>query len=110
MAIDAVAFTDALGLRSYDLHGFSMGGFVANELLTLFFERTDTSRAKGQEFIQRIFTRTQARDDSDQDARGLLLVGIRHQDLARPRPAVRPCRLVLISSGEYVPRRERVCS
>jgi pimeloyl-ACP methyl ester carboxylesterase len=108
MAIDAVAFTDALGLRSYDLHGFSMGGFVAqevaltrphqlrrlvlagtapqggrhvhgwtgeilsaaivdepgaDELLTLFFERTDTSRAKGQEFIQRIFTRTEARDD-----------------------------------------------
>jgi pimeloyl-ACP methyl ester carboxylesterase len=34
----------------------------ADELLTLFFERTDTSRAKGQEFIQRIFTRTEARD------------------------------------------------
>lgn len=32
MAIDAVAFTGALGLRSYDLHGFSMGGFVAQEV------------------------------------------------------------------------------
>jgi pimeloyl-ACP methyl ester carboxylesterase len=108
LATDAIAFTDALGLRSYDLHGFSKGGFVAqgvalirphqlrrvvltgtapqgrrhvhgwtgeildaaiadepgaDELLTLFFERTDTSGAKGQEFIQRIFTRTEARDD-----------------------------------------------
>ncbi len=108
MAMDAVAFTDALQLRRYDLHGFSMGGFVAqevalirphqlrrlvltgtapqggrhlhgwtgdildaaltddpgaDELLTLFFERTDASRARGKEFVQRIFTRTEARDD-----------------------------------------------
>jgi pimeloyl-ACP methyl ester carboxylesterase len=108
MAVDAIAFTDALGLRMYDLHGFSMGGFVAQEvalarphqvrrlvltgtgpqggrhmhgwtgeilescirdepgpgdLLTLFFERTETSRARGTEFIQRIFTRTEARDE-----------------------------------------------
>ena len=92
----------------YDLHGFSMGGFVAQEvalarphqvrrlvlsgtgpqggrhmhgwtgeileaclrdepgpgdLLTLFFERTETSRAKGTEYIQRIFTRTEDRDE-----------------------------------------------
>jgi pimeloyl-ACP methyl ester carboxylesterase len=32
MAIDAVAFTDALGLRTYDLHRFSMGGFIAQEV------------------------------------------------------------------------------
>ena len=29
MALDAIAFTDALGLRRYDLLGFSLGGFVA---------------------------------------------------------------------------------
>ena len=108
MAVDAIAFTDALGLRTYDLHGFSMGGFVAQEvalmrphqvrrlvlsgtgpqggrhmhgwvdeireaclrdepgaddLLTIFFERTETSRAKGAEYIQRIFSRTEDRDE-----------------------------------------------
>ena len=108
MAVDAIAFTDALGLRTYDLHGFSLGGFVAQEvalmrphqvrrlvltgtgpqggrhmhgwtgeilqsalhdqqgaedLLTIFFARSAASRAKGMEFVQRIFTRTEARDD-----------------------------------------------
>jgi pimeloyl-ACP methyl ester carboxylesterase len=32
MALDATAFTDALGLRRYDLLGFSLGGFVAQEV------------------------------------------------------------------------------
>ena len=108
MGVDAIAFTDALGLRVYDLHGFSMGGFVAQEvalmrphqvrrlvlsgtgpqggrhmhgwvdeireaclrdepgaedLLTIFFERTETSRTKGAEYIQRIFSRTEDRDE-----------------------------------------------
>ncbi|MDX3853638.1 alpha/beta hydrolase [Streptomyces sp. AK02-01A] len=107
MALDALAFIDALGLTSYDLFGFSLGGFVAQEialvrphqvrrivlagtgpqggrdfhlwtgevlaaarrdepaaedLLTLFFQPTETSRAKGMEFVQRIFTRQQDRD------------------------------------------------
>lgn len=107
MALDALTFIDALGLESYDLFGFSLGGFVAQEialvrpyqvrrivlagtgpqggrnfhlwtgevlaaarrdetraedLLTLFFRPTETSQAKGKEFIQRIFTRQQDRD------------------------------------------------
>jgi pimeloyl-ACP methyl ester carboxylesterase len=32
MALDAIAFTDALGIRRYDLLGFSLGGFVAQEV------------------------------------------------------------------------------
>jgi pimeloyl-ACP methyl ester carboxylesterase len=107
MGHDALAFIDALGLTEIDVLGFSIGGYVAQEmvlirpqlvrrlvlagtgpeggegmhrwtddiyphattdepgaedLLALFFERSDVSVAKGQEFIQRIFTRTEDRD------------------------------------------------
>jgi pimeloyl-ACP methyl ester carboxylesterase len=108
MAHDALAFVDALGLRSIDLFGFSIGGFIAQELtlirpqlvrrlvlagtgpeggermhgwtpdayemamadeqgvehmLYLFFERTPESVAKGGEFVERIFTRSEDRDE-----------------------------------------------
>ena len=107
MARDALAFTDALGLRSFDLFGFSLGGFVAQELallrpwavrnlvlagtgpkgapamhgwredieresrhdvptpanlLYIFFAHSDSSRALGVEFLQRISARTEGRD------------------------------------------------
>jgi pimeloyl-ACP methyl ester carboxylesterase len=107
MAYDALAFIEALGLEQIDILGYSMGGFVAQELtlirpqlvrrlvlagtgpqggeqmhgytddvfanatadepgaedlLALFFERSETSVAKGWEFVQRIFTRTVDRD------------------------------------------------
>jgi pimeloyl-ACP methyl ester carboxylesterase len=108
MALGVIAFTDALDLYSYDLLGFSLGGFVAQEvamrrlyavrrlvlagtgpeggrdmhvysgriraiavsdepaiedLLTLFFEDTATSQARGQEFLRRIQTRRTDRDE-----------------------------------------------
>jgi pimeloyl-ACP methyl ester carboxylesterase len=107
MAHDALAFIDALGLKQIDILGYSIGGYVAQEitlirpqlvrrlvlaatgpqggegmhrwtddiyphatsdepgaedLLALFFERSETSVAKGLEFVQRIFTRTEDRD------------------------------------------------
>jgi pimeloyl-ACP methyl ester carboxylesterase len=107
MAYDALAFIEALGLEQIDILGYSMGGFVAQEvtlirprlvrrlvlagtapqggveqhgyrdevygnatadepgaedLLALFFERSDTSVAKGWEFVERIFTRSEDRD------------------------------------------------
>ena len=107
MALDAIAFTDALGIRRYDLLGFSLGGFVAQEvalirphqarrivlagtgprggrdmhvftrvvleiavkdvsvaedLLTIFFEQTATSQARGREFIDRLGSRREDRD------------------------------------------------
>jgi pimeloyl-ACP methyl ester carboxylesterase len=107
MAHDALSFTDALELREIDMLGFSLGGYIAQELvlirprlvrrlvlagtgpqggedmhgftdeifehgthdqiapediLTLFFARSETSVAKGREFIERIFTRTEDRD------------------------------------------------
>jgi pimeloyl-ACP methyl ester carboxylesterase len=107
MAYDALAFIEALGLKQIDILGYSMGGFVAQELtlirprlvrrlvlagtapqggfeqhgyrdevfgnataeepgaedlLALFFERSETSVAKGWEFVERIFTRTEDRD------------------------------------------------
>jgi pimeloyl-ACP methyl ester carboxylesterase len=107
MALDAIAFTDALGLRRYDLLGLSLGGFVAQEvalirphqarrivlagtgprggrdmhvftrvvleiavkdasvaedLLTIFFEQTATSQARGREFIDRLGSRREDRD------------------------------------------------
>jgi pimeloyl-ACP methyl ester carboxylesterase len=107
MAYDALTFIEALGLKRIDILGYSMGGFVAQELtlirprlvrrlvlagtgpqggeemhgyrdevvdnavadepgaedlLALFFERSETSIAKGREFVERIFTRTEDRD------------------------------------------------
>jgi pimeloyl-ACP methyl ester carboxylesterase len=104
---DALAFIDALGLTSVDLFGFSIGGFVAQEvalqrphlvrrmilagtgpqggremhgwinearahamkdvqgaedILYLFFGPSQASQAKGMEFVDRIFTRTEDRD------------------------------------------------
>jgi pimeloyl-ACP methyl ester carboxylesterase len=107
MAHDALRFIEALELREIDVLGYSIGGFVAQELtllrprlvrrlvlagtspqgaegihgytddvygnavhdepdgddlLALFFERSETSVAKGWEFVGRIFTRTEDRD------------------------------------------------
>jgi pimeloyl-ACP methyl ester carboxylesterase len=107
MAHDALRFLEALELEEVDLLGFSLGGFVAQEvalirprlvrrlvlagtgpqggedmhgfaddlyvsatrdepgaedLLTLFFERTETSVAAGRAFVDRIFTRSGDRD------------------------------------------------
>jgi pimeloyl-ACP methyl ester carboxylesterase len=104
---DALAFIDALGLTEVDLFGFSIGGFVAQEIalqrprlvrrlilagtgpqggremhgwtaephahamkdvqgaediLYLFFSPSPDSQAKGVEFVNRIFTRTEGRD------------------------------------------------
>jgi pimeloyl-ACP methyl ester carboxylesterase len=108
MARDALAFIDALGLRQIDLLGFSLGGFVSQELvllrprlvrrlvlagtapqggpdlhrwsdevyalatadepgaenlLGLFFSRSEESRAKGMESIARLFQREVDRDE-----------------------------------------------
>ncbi len=107
MAHDALSFIDALELREIDVLGYSLGGYVAQELvlirprlvnrlvlagtgpqggedmhgfsdemfvhanrdqptpeafLALFFEPSETSLAKGKEFLKRIFTRTNDRD------------------------------------------------
>ena len=107
MAHAALAFIDALELREIDVLGFSLGGYVAQELvlirprlvrrlvlagtapqggedlhgfademyvhanrdqpgaddiLALFFAPSETSLAKGGEFLKRIFTRTEDRD------------------------------------------------
>ncbi len=104
---DALAFIDSLGLNEVDLFGFSIGGFVAQEvalqrphlvrriilagtgpqggremhgwtegprtralkdvqdaddILNLFFSDSESSQAKGREFVERIFARTEGRD------------------------------------------------
>ena len=107
MAHDALTFIDALELREIDVLGYSLGGYIAQELalirprlvrrlvlagtgpqggedmhrftdemfvhanrdqpgpediLALFYERSETSLAKGKESLERIFTRTDDRD------------------------------------------------
>ena len=70
MAYDALAFIDALELREIDLLGFTddMYGHAnrdqpgAEDILALLFEHSETSVAKGREFLQRIFARTEDRD------------------------------------------------
>jgi pimeloyl-ACP methyl ester carboxylesterase len=111
-ARQAVAFMDALGLAPVDLLGFSIGGFVAQEialvrpglvrrlvlaatgpkgapgmhgwrddiasaaraesrpenLLYIMFAHTDTSQAKGKEFLGRFMQRQEGRDAPTSDA------------------------------------------
>jgi pimeloyl-ACP methyl ester carboxylesterase len=107
MTRDLVDVLDALALRRVDVLGFSLGGFVAQELallrpwmvrglvlagtgpkgapgmhgwrqdieresrhdqstaqslLYIFFAHTETSQAKGREFLGRLFSRTEGRD------------------------------------------------
>ncbi len=107
MARDALAFLDALKITRYDLLGFSLGGFIAQEvtlrrpwqvrrvvlagtgpqggrgmhlfipevleialkdastpedILTLFFEHSASSRAKGTAFLERLRQHTADRD------------------------------------------------
>jgi pimeloyl-ACP methyl ester carboxylesterase len=63
MAHDALAFLDALGLKRIDILGYSTADEPGGEdLQALFFERSETSAAKGWEFIERIFARTDERD------------------------------------------------
>lgn len=107
MARDAIAFVDRLGLAEIDVLGFSLGGFVAQELalmrpllvrrlilagtgpqggplmhgwrkdiadaarkadiggpelLYIFFKHTETSQAKGMEFLARFLQRQENRD------------------------------------------------
>lgn len=108
LARDVLAFIDALHVTRIDVLGFSLGGFVAQEVvlqrprlvrrlilagtgpeggrdmhiwtekigahaytdvqdaedvLYLFFAPTGTSQAKGREFIERVFSREQDRDE-----------------------------------------------
>jgi len=112
MAREMIGFVDALGLERIDLLGFSIGGFVAQEialvrpallrrlilaatgpkgapgmhgwrddiaaaargeskpehLLYIMFAHTDTSQAKGREFLARFLERREGRDAAVSDA------------------------------------------
>jgi pimeloyl-ACP methyl ester carboxylesterase len=112
MARQMIAFADALGLAQIDLLGFSIGGFVAQEialvrpalvrrlvlaatgpkgapgmhgwrediaaaaraeskpenLLYVMFAHTDTSQARGKEFLGRFIARREGRDAPTSDA------------------------------------------
>lgn len=132
---DALAFMDALELSEADLFGFSIGGFIAQEvalqrphlvrriilagtgprggramhgwtdeprahamkdvqgaedILYLFFTPSEASQAKGQEFVGRIFTRTEDRDETpalnvrDAQAAAIIEWGIRDPRTAHP--------------------------
>jgi pimeloyl-ACP methyl ester carboxylesterase len=147
---DALAFVDALGLVEVDLFGFSIGGFVAQEValqrphlvrrvvlagtgpqggremhgwtdaarahamkdvqdaddvLHLFFSRSEASQAKGREFVGRIFTRTEGRDEvpdlaaRDAQAAAIIEWGIRDfAKLARLENIAAP---TLVAGGDH---------
>ena len=147
---DALAFVDALGLAEVDLFGFSIGGFVAQEValqrphlvrrmvlagtgpqggremhgwvdearahamkdvqdaddvLYLFFSPSGASQAKGREFVGRIFTRTEGRDElpdlAARDAQAAAIVewGIRDvAKLARLESITAP---TLVANGDH---------
>jgi pimeloyl-ACP methyl ester carboxylesterase len=88
MARDAASLIDALGLERVDLFGFSMGGYVAQQIavdrpelapdtaplfgkvhdpqdlmwLPIFFSPSEASQAAGRQFLERIRARTEDRD------------------------------------------------
>jgi pimeloyl-ACP methyl ester carboxylesterase len=147
---DALAFLDALGLVEVDLFGFSIGGFVAQEValqrphlvrrvvlagtgpqggremhgwddaarahamkdvqdaddvLYLFFSPSEASQAKGREFVGRIFTRTEGRDEvpdlaaRDAQAAAILEWGVRDfAKLARLENIAAP---TLVANGDH---------
>jgi pimeloyl-ACP methyl ester carboxylesterase len=149
MAVGAVTFLDAVGLKRYDLLGFSMGGFVAQEvalirphqlrrivlagtgprggrnfhpwsgtmleaalrdeqgaedLFTLFFETSETSRAKGGEYLGRIFSRDQVSDEkTDLAARDAQLSAIFAWGVPDPGRLVRLAAIAqpaLVANGD----------
>jgi pimeloyl-ACP methyl ester carboxylesterase len=149
MAHDALRFLEALGLREVDMLGFSLGGFVAQELvlirprlvgrlvlagtgpqggedmhgfaddvyvsatrdepgaedlLALFFERSESSVAAGREFVQRIFTRTEDRDaDTTLAARNAQLDAIHTWGIPDPSKLGRLAGItkpVLVANGD----------
>src|SRR6267143_1201175 len=63
MGANAIAFIKALGLKKVDVLGFSIGGFVAQEIaLQAHFTDSEASRAAGREFLKRFLRRTENRD------------------------------------------------
>jgi pimeloyl-ACP methyl ester carboxylesterase len=149
MAHDALRFLEALELHEIDVLGFSLGGFVAQELvlirprlvrrlvlagtgpqggedmhgfaddvyasatrdepgaedlLALFFERSETSVAAGREFVQRIFTRTEDRDaDTTLAARDAQLDAIHTWGIPDPSKLGRLAGItqpVLVANGD----------
>jgi pimeloyl-ACP methyl ester carboxylesterase len=149
MAHDALRFLEALELREVDMLGFSLGGFVAQELvlirprlvrrlvlagtgpeggqdmhgfaddvyvsatrdepgaedlLALFFERSETSVAKGWEFVQRIFTRSEDRDaDTTLETRDAQLDAIHSWGIPDPSKLNRLAGIrqpVLVANGD----------
>ena len=162
MAHDALSFIDALELREIDVLGYSLGGYVAQELvlirprlvrrlvlagtgpqggedmhgftdemfvyanrdqpgaedvLALFFETSETSVAKGREFLQRIFTRTDDRDTRgsrcDRRPRAGIPSGCHERSVAartgRP-PRGRGCAPVDAGCVPIAGRRKRDCA
>jgi pimeloyl-ACP methyl ester carboxylesterase len=149
MAHDALRFVEALQLPEIDLLGFSLGGFVAQELalirprlvrrlvlagtgpqggedmhgfaddvyvsgtrdepgaedlLALFFERSETSVAAGWEFVQRIFARTDERDaDTTLETRDAQLDAIHTWGIPDPSKLNRLAGItqpVLVANGD----------
>jgi pimeloyl-ACP methyl ester carboxylesterase len=149
MAHDALRFVEALELDEIDVLGFSLGGFVAQELvlirprlvrrlvlagtgpqggeamhgfsdeafghatrdepdgddlLALFFERSETSVAKGWEFVERIFTRSEDRDtDTTLETRDSQLDAIHSWGIPDPSKLNRLAGIrqpVLVANGD----------
>ncbi|MGW2464034.1 alpha/beta fold hydrolase [Streptomyces sp. NPDC004457] len=158
MAHNAIAFLDAVGLRRFDLLGFSLGGFIAQEvtlfrpwqvrrlvlagtaprggrdihqytagaireaalhdapsaanLLTLFFEKSASSQAKGVEFLKRLGLRTAERDTAtdlavrDAQLTAISAWGVRDDSRLQRLESIR--QPVLVANGdndEMVPTR-----
>ncbi|MCG7205577.1 alpha/beta fold hydrolase [Streptomyces arenae] len=158
MAYDAIAFLDAVELRRFDLLGFSLGGFVAQEialfrpwqvrrlvlagtaprggrdihqytagaireaalddapsaanLLTLFFEKSASSQARGVEFLKRLGLRTADRDAAtdlavrDAQLTAISAWGVRDDSRLQRLESIR--QPVLVANGdndEMVPTR-----
>jgi pimeloyl-ACP methyl ester carboxylesterase len=95
-----------------DMHGFADEVYVsatrdepaAEDLLALFFERSETSIAAGREFVERIFTRTDDRDaDTTLETRDAQLDAIHSWGIPDPSKLNRLAGItqpVLVANGD----------
>jgi pimeloyl-ACP methyl ester carboxylesterase len=105
MARDAIAFISAIGYSEVDLFGFSLGGFVAQEIALYrpaFFTATPNGKAEAKRFVNRLKERRTDRDKAiSVTAFRTQLKAIHAWGVAPAADLSRITQPVLVANGEH---------